>query len=122
MLYRTTASITTDSSGDATVFLGGNVHGWILQVKYLPGSIATGADLVVTGETSGTPILTVTNAGTSDAWYYPRAVVNEVADASADTNRVRIPIFDERIKVVVAQGGSAAAGSIELIYVDDVDG
>jgi hypothetical protein len=87
---------------------------------YTPGTIDTGADLTITCEDSGIPILTVTNAGTVKKFYYPRARLNEVADASEATSGSElIPLRDERIKVVVAQGGNAASGSIEAVYLVD---
>ena len=114
------ADITTDASGDATVYLSHGLNrkpnGFLVALKYTPGTLETGADLTITGESSGIPILTIANAGTSVVFYYPRALSNAVADGAAGTvNTEFIPIKDERIKVVVAQGGNAKAGSIEAI-------
>ena len=117
MLFRITTPIVTTSGGAATVFLGSNIRGFLVSIKYIPGSIATGADLTITGETSGTPILTKANAGTADVFYYPRALANLVADgADGATGECSIPLVEERVKVVVAQGGNTTTGSIELIY------
>ena len=114
------ADIVTDASGDATVYLThGQVrkpNGFLVALKYTPGSLDTGADLTITGEDSGIPILTKANAGTSTVFYYPRALINAVADGAEAANGSEfIPIKDERIKVVIAQGGNAGAGSIEAI-------
>jgi len=119
MLQTLKADITTDASGDATVELKPGINtnptGFLHALKYTPGTIATGADLTITGKDSGIPILTVTNAGTSNVWYYPRALPNEVADASAGSSGTEwIPIHDEPVQVVVAQGGATKAGSIEM--------
>jgi len=117
MLHKASTAIETDSGGDATVYIGTNIRGQLVAMKYTPGTIATGADMTITGETSGIPIITVTNAGTSNVFYYPRAPSNKVADAAAITDSAeRIPIVDERIKVVVAQGGATNSGTIEVIY------
>lgn len=112
------ADIVTDASGDATVFIEHGINrkpnGFLVLLKYTPGTIATGADLTITGESSGIPILTITDAGTSVVFWYPRALLNAVADGAASANPSEfIPIKDERIKVVVAQGGNGGAGSIE---------
>lgn len=112
--------IVTDASGDATVYLTHSLNrkpnGFLVVLKYTPGTLATGADLTITGEDSGIPIMTIANAGTSNAFYYPRALLNAVADGAAATAGSEfIPVKDERIKVVVAQGGNAGAGSIEAI-------
>lgn len=116
------ADIVCDASGNAEVYLQPNanagLNGFVVEIKYTPGTIATGADLTITGETSGKPIMSKTDAGTSTVWYYPRALLNAVADGAASTNASEfIPIKNERIKVVVAQGGSGGAGSIEVILV-----
>ena len=110
--------IVTDASGDATVYLshGNNSppNGFLVLLKYTPGNIETGADLTITGDASEIPILTITNAGTSNVFYYPRALLNGVADRAAATNPSEfIPIKGERIKVVVANGGDSKTGSIE---------
>lgn len=112
------ADIVTDASGNTTVYIAPSINaglnGFLVILKYTPGTIATGADLTITGESSGIPILTITNAGTSIVFWYPRALLNAVADGAAATNLSEfIPIKNERIKVVVAQGGNGGVGSIE---------
>lgn len=114
------ADIVTDASGNATVYLSHGLNrkpnGFLVALKYTPGTLDTGADLTITGEDSGIPIVTITNAGTSAVFYYPRALPNAVANAAAGSvSSESIPIKDERIKVVIAQGGNAGAGSIEAI-------
>lgn len=118
------ADIVTDASGAATVYLshGQNrkPNGFLVALKYTPGTLDTLADLTITGEDSGIPIITVTNAGTSTVFYYPRAFPNAVTTAAAGTvSSESIPIKDERIKVVVAQGGNAGTGSIEAILMSN---
>ena len=115
--------ITTDASGDATVYLSHSnnrgVNGFLAEIKYTPGTIATGADLTITTE-SGKPIMTKADAGTSLAFYYPRALLNAVADGAAATSPTEfIPIKDERIKVIVAQGGNGGVGSIEVLLISN---
>lgn len=124
MIEKIKATILTDSSGDATAYIapGNNVrpNGLLLALIYTPGTLDTGADLTITGEDTGIPILTITNAGTSVKYWYPRALLNAVADGAdgAAASEI-IPISSERIKVVVAQGGNAKAGSIEALLLTD---
>lgn len=116
MLHKVTTTIVTNGSGDATVYLGSKIRGYLVALKYSPGTLDTGADLVITGETSGVPILTKSNAGTSDVWYYPRALPNAIADGAAGTiPHEFVALVNERIKVVMAQGGDTKTGTIEAI-------
>ena len=124
MIEKVIANITTDAGGAAEVFLTHGINrplnGLLMSLRYRPGTIDTGADLTITGETSGVPILTVTDAGTSDVSYYPRSPLNEVASGAVGASGSEIiPIHNERIKVVVAQGGNVTAGSIEAILLTD---
>ena len=114
------ADIVTDASGNATVYLSHGLNrkpnGFLIELRYTPGTLDNLTDLTITGEDSGVPIMTKANAGTSNVFYKPRAFPNAVADGAAGTVASEyIPIKDERIKVVVAQGGNAGAGSIEAI-------
>lgn len=112
-----TVAITTIADGSATVY-SGKVTGRLIAIKYAPGSsqLATGADLTITAETTGQAILTKANAGVNTVWYYPVAAGNKVADGAAST-LTEVPIFlcDERIKVVVAEGGDKKTGSIGFL-------
>lgn len=112
------ADIVADASGNATVYLApglnNGLNGFLVCLKYTPGTLATGTDLTITGETSGIPILVKADAGTGILFFYPRALSNAVAGGAAGSvGGEFIPIKNERIKVVVAQGGSGGAGSIE---------
>ena len=114
------ADILTDASGDATVYITPGINrgfnGFIVEIKYTPGTIATGADLTITCEGSGRPVMSKSDAGTSTVFYYPRALLNAVANGAEASNASEfIPIKDERIKVVIAQGGNGNSGSIEAI-------
>lgn len=115
--------IVTNASGDATVYLthgiNRNPNGFLVLLQYTPGTIATGADLTITGEDSGIPIITITDAGTSPVFWYPRALLNAVADGAASDNPSEfIPIENERIKVVVAQGGNGGQGLIKAVLIN----
>jgi len=79
--------------------------------------LATGADLTITGETTAVPILVKANAGTSTVWFYPVAELNLNTDGSAVTYAfMYINLVDERVKVVVAQGGDTKTGTITVFY------
>jgi hypothetical protein len=116
MIYEVTATITVNSSGDATVYVGSRLRGRVHAIKYTAGTLDAGTDLVITGETTGVAILTDSPAASE--WYYPRAFPNKVTDGAAGTVQSEaVEVFNERIKVVVAQGGNAMTGSI-AVYID----
>lgn len=122
MIQATSATITTDGSGDATVYLtvGTNrkLSGQVHAICYEPGTIVIGADLTITGETTAVPILVKADAGTSNVWYHPRVIPNKNTDGAAFTDvAADIHVVDERIKVVVAQGGDTKTGTI-TVYIE----
>ncbi len=117
MIHEATATLTTDGDEDATVYIGGRIRGNILAIKYTPGTLATGTDLVITGEDSGIPILTAANVGTSVVWYHPRAFATQNTDGDAGADAfTEIPILNERIKVVVDEGGASKEGSMTIYF------
>lgn len=119
MLKEYTATLTVDGSGDGTAYAGSRITGRVHAIKYVPGTIDTNGDLTISGETTGVPILTKANAGTSPVWYYPMAAANKVDDAAASSlTEVPVYVLKERIKIVVAQGGASTTGTITF-YVDE---
>lgn len=125
MFSSVSGTITTDASGDATIYLAHretcNPNGFVYCIKYTPGTLDTGADLTITSERFGVPILSKLNAGTSVAYFFPRVFPNSSADGAAGTVASElIPVKDDRIKVVVAQGGNVKQGTIEVILLTDL--
>ena len=135
MLHKVTTAIVTSSGGDATVYLGSRLRGYLHALIYRPGTLETGADLTITVEEAvppnppagytapaGHPVLTKVNLGTGNSFLYPRAKPTIANDATGGLGSVpseRIPLVNDRIKVVVAQGGNTLTGSIEAIYETD---
>ena len=113
-----TVTLAVNSSGACTAYTG-NIRGHVDAICYRPGNIDTGATVTVSGEDSAVAIITKASAGTSTVWWYPRAVANAVTNGAAgSTYDCPVPVFRERIKVVIASGGTSTAGAID-IYVDD---
>ena len=116
-------TVLTDGSGDATDYSGVNANGRLLEVVY-DGGLATGADMTITGNTTGKALLTITNGGTSNVTWRPRGVVHSQAETGAGTavtydgtNEIYEPVWivDEEIKIVTAQGGAADTGILTFI-------
>lgn len=117
-LERHAVSITTDSSGDGTGYTG-IVTGLIHAVRYVKTDYTDGVDVTVTTDVSGQAVLTWTNVNASDS-SYPRAATNDVADAASlyaaggEPVETLIPVAAERVKIVVASGGSVKSGTFHV--------
>lgn len=110
--------IVTDASGNGTGHTS-VVSGYVESIRYVKSDYANNVTLAVTGETTGTPILSLA-AGQMDASVTknPRLAVHAVTDGAAlvyttDNKPVvdKIAIAGERIKLVVAAGGNAKTGT-----------
>lgn len=114
-LRRETVTITTDGSGDATGYTG-TVTGHVHSVRYVKTDYADGVDMTITGETTGIAIVTLTNYNASGT-VYPRAGTHDTTGTAAlyaaggTAVNDQIPVVNERIKIVVAQGGATKSGT-----------
>jgi hypothetical protein len=121
---RTIALVGSDA-GTGTFYSDDIQYGRILSVRYIKDAdapLTSGtADIVLTAENDGTPILTITDAAAS-ATYYPRAATCDVTGAASlyaaagEPVETLIPICNDRIKVTIAQAGDATKkGTIIVI-------
>jgi|RhiMethySRZTD1v2_1073278.scaffolds.fasta_scaffold2745491_2 hypothetical protein len=122
-MRRLIVALTTDTSGAGTIY-GPSVISKLYAIEYKPGSLATGTDLTVTCEGTGSkPLLAKTDAGTSIAWFYPRDLVHGTSDGAALTGTSggdrALPICAGRFKIVLAQGGGATNDGQMTFYLDD---
>ena len=119
MIFAYTKEIKTHATtGAATVYFASPTRGKVHAIKYEPGTIATGAGIVITGETSGVPIITKADMGTSTVWLYPRRIPHKVDDGSVFTDVAEeVQAFNERIKLALASGGNSKTGSM-TIYIE----
>ena len=122
-MTRLIVAVTTDASGDVTAYTDQQVNGEVVAIRYVPpgaSPLDTGADVTITGTDSGTPILTITNLGTSAVSMAPRQATVTTANAAAlyaaagTAVNDRIGISGEKIKIVVAQGGNAMSGKFHI--------
>jgi len=125
VITRHSVTLTSAADGSATGYIG-PVTGFVHALRYVPhGStpLDTNADVTITAETTGAAILTITNIGTSALNLYPRAATVSVANAAAlyaaagQAVNDRIPVCEERVKFVVAQGADTKTGTFYL-YLD----
>ncbi len=117
-------TLDVNASGASTTYSTEPVRGEIRQITYTPDGtnpLDTGADLAITGEVTGMVIATLTNIGTSTVTWAPRiptcgtTAVASLYAAAGTAVQDRIAIAGERIKVVVAQGGTSLKGQLSIV-------
>jgi hypothetical protein len=111
-------SLTTDSGGAATGY-SGTVSGRVLGIVYVKTDFANGVDFTITAEATGEAILTLTDQNTAAA-FYPRSQVHGPTGTALTLDGTRTanePIYvaNDRVKVVVAQGGNAKSGTVHVL-------
>lgn len=120
-MRRFKVSVTTASDGTATAFsprLAGKIHS-IQYVKDLANAFADGVDFTMTAEQTGENIWTQSNVNAS-VTVYPRAPTSDRAGVAALYAAAGTAIQDkvgvvDRVKIVIAQGGSAKVGAFHIL-------
>lgn len=107
------------TAGGALTLYSPVVTGLVERIEYVPDATSpldTNGDIVVTGEVSAAPVLTKANIGLSAVAWHPRIGVNLNTDGAAAVFIAagqpildKVAIANERIKLVIAQGGNALA-------------
>lgn len=121
-MKRHLVSITVDASGDGTGYTE-ITQGSLQAIRYVKTDYANGVDFTVTCGASGEAIWTGTNVNASTT-VYPRAATHDTTGAASlyaaagEPVEDRIPVADEAVKIVVAQGGNATSGTFH-VYVGD---
>jgi hypothetical protein len=116
---RHVVSITVDASGDGTGY-SPVVTGLISTVRYVKTDYADTVDFTITLEATGESVLAVTNTTVSTTWA-PRQATHSTAGvaslyASGGTAvNDKIAVADDRIKIVVAQGGVSTSGAFHIV-------
>lgn len=119
---RFTIAATTDASGDATVYSSSDVRGRIHSIQYVPSGTAEFAntvDFTITGEDTGIAILSQTDVSAAFT-LFPRAATHDTSGnaslyaAAGEPVEDHIAVSQERVKIVVAQGGDTKSGAFYL--------
>lgn len=113
-----TVTPTTDASGDVTSYsevATGAVH----SIKYLKVDYDNGVDFTITNETTGETIWTQSNVNAT-AVVAPRQATHGTDGTAtlyaAGGTAVQTPVLlaNQRIKIVIAQGGNAKSGTFYI--------
>ena len=116
---RFTAAATTDASGDAEVYTSADVRGRIHSVQYVPDGVApfaATADVAVTGEDTALALLSQTDVSAAFT-LFPRAPTHDTSGAASlyaaggESVEDHLVVSQERVKIVVAQGGDTKSGT-----------
>lgn len=117
-LRRFVVPVTTDGSGDAEVF-SPHLSGELISFRYVKGDFADGVDFVITSEAAGHTLWSEEDVNAS-ATRYPRGGTHSTLGADAlyaadgETVNDKIALADDRVKIVVADGGDAKSGTFHI--------
>lgn len=117
-MRRIIVEITTAADGSATVYsprISGEVH----QLRYEKIDFADGVDFTVTTDALGETVWAQSNVNAS-ATVAPRQPSHTTAGVAATLDGtvaalVPIALANDRLKVVVAQGGNAKTGKLHFL-------
>lgn len=116
-------SVTTAADGSATAFVPQRVGGKLHSVHYVAdGSnpYANTVDMTITSEATGESLVSRSNVSAGFVTY-PRAAVADAAGtaslyaAAGTAVQDRIGLANDRIKIVLAQGGNAKTGAFHFV-------
>lgn len=122
-IVRHVIAVTTAADGTATAYSAKRLVGFIQRIRYVPDDttpLAATADIAITAEDSGAAILSLTDQAQLAADYAPRMPTHSTAGAAAlyaaagAAVNALIPLANERIKIVVAQGGNVLKGAYHV--------
>lgn len=121
-IQRFVVNVTTDGSGDATVY-SPVLTGKLSQIRYVKDGttpFTDGVDFTITAEATGETLWSESNVNAS-ATRAPRQAthgtdgVASLHAAGGTAVQDKIALAKDRVKIVVAQGGSAKLGAFHIV-------
>lgn len=116
---KTTITITTAADGTATAYSDKRFSGFVKAIVVVGGTLTANFDVTITTEETLQTVLIDTTMNDAEV-YYPRPLFCSTAAGTAgtgdDVDVFGVPVVNERIKCVVANGGNAMTGSLVVIY------
>lgn len=110
--------VTTAADGSATAY-SPVVTGKLSSIRYVNTNFAAGVDFTITSEATGQSLWTELNVN-ADATKAPRQATHDTAGvaalyAAAGTAVLdKIALANDRIKIVIAQGGNVTSGTFHI--------
>ena len=118
---RETVVVTTVANGSATSY-SIPINGRLLSIQYVKDTFAAGVDFTITTETTAQQLWREDSVDAS-AIQRPRVKVNNSVhgdvyynDESDEEIMDYIHVADERIKIVIANGGGTKSGTFYITY------
>lgn len=121
-MKRYKVTVTTAADGTATAYTP-RLSGKLCAVHYVKTDFANGVDFAITSEATGQGIWTDSDVNASEV-VQPRVPTHDQVGAAllygAGGTAVadRIALANDRVKIVIAQGGNAKTGTFHVL-VDD---
>jgi hypothetical protein len=112
-----TVAITTDASGDGTGYTP-VVTGKIINIIYTKDDYAAGVDFAITAEGSGIGLWTESDVNSSKTVAPKQPTHNQTGtenDTAGDVQLEDIYLTNERVKIVVDEGGATKTGTFKVI-------
>lgn len=118
-MRRHRVTVTTAADGTVTAY-SPRLSGEIMQIEYVKTDYADGVDFTITGEATGIGLWTESNVNASTVRAPRQASHSQVGAAllfaSGGTNvPVPIALANDRVKIVLAQGGNAKVGDFYIL-------
>jgi hypothetical protein len=119
-IKRQSVTLATNAGGDATGFIEG-VNGVIESIEYTKVDYDNGVDFTITNNRTSEQIWAENDVNAS-AVRRPRAATHSNAGVAAlyaaggTAVLDKIAVSDDKIKIVVAQGGNVKSGTITVVY------
>lgn len=118
---RVSVAVTTDSGGAAIAY-SPPVTGLLSQIRYVKTDFANGVDFTITAEATGETLWAENNVDAS-ATRAPRQATHGTDGAAAlfaaggAAVQDKIALAADRVKIVVASGGSVKSGTFHILIV-----
>ena len=115
-LTRVSVAVVTDESGEAVVYTPA-LNGMIRSVRYVKpdsGGLDNDSDIDIVTDKGAVVVWDKDNLAAS-AVIYPMVPAQDNKGADVAGSYAPIPVCDERIKITVANGGNAGAGTFEFL-------
>lgn len=115
-LTRVSVPVLTNAEGAATVYTPA-LNGMVRSVRYIKptsGGLADGTDIDIVTDKGAVVVWDKDNLDASKV-IYPMVQAQDNTGTDVTGSYAPIPVCDERIKITVANGGNAGAGTFEFL-------